>query len=107
MLGLTLQEGVVQLDPGGEGPVESSDDHPFELGPGEAVRPAHQLGEIEGRGIAPTALEMQAHDRLPFDGTGEIDEEDLVETAPPQQLRRQALDVVAGGDEEHLTVPFL
>jgi hypothetical protein len=45
--------------------------------------------------------------RIPADRTGEVDEEDLVETTPPQELRRQALHVVAGGDQEHLTVPLL
>ena len=62
VLGLILDESVVQLFPSGEGPIQGSDDDPLQLGPGEAVGSADQLGEIERGRIAATALEMQPQD---------------------------------------------
>src|SRR5690606_16097652 len=90
-----------QLGAVGEGVVERGDHGLLELRAAERLRLPGERVEIEAPRVPVAALEVDLQDVAALLHPGQIDEEDLVEAALAQQLRRQALDAVGGGHHEH------
>ena len=84
-----------------EGIEQPGDDRFLELGAVEAFADPRELVEVEIGGVAAAFVDMDAENLPAFQGCGQIDEEDFVEPAFPQQFGRQIADVVRRGDDEH------
>src|SRR5205823_7233619 len=57
--------------------------------------------ETEVAWLAAASAKVDGEDLLALTGRGQVHEEQLVEAAFAQQLRRQVADLVRGGDNEH------
>src|SRR5580704_10143396 len=87
---------------------QEGDDHDLlELRAAEAVSGGHDLGEVQVLGILLAQRQVDAQDRLALGGVGQVDEEDLVEAALAQQLRRQRGEVVGRRDDEYVRALLL
>ena len=83
-----------QFRPGGEGVKEARDDRLLDLRAVKSRALPGQPRHVEFRRIAIPPRDVDAEDFGPFLLGGQVDEEDLVQAALAQQLRRQVRDVV-------------
>lgn len=86
--------------------IKAGEDGLFDLGAGEAGAGGGQVREIEVGRILLAPGQMDAQDVGAHRFVGQVDEKDLVEATLAQQLRRQALDVVGGDDQEEAFRPL-
>src|SRR4051794_28241212 len=87
--------------------VQAGDDRLFHLRSAEAFRGGGKPSEIEGRGILLSLPQVNLQDGAPRFGAGQIDKEDLVEAALPDELRWQLGYVVRRRDDEDVAAPLL
>ena len=84
-----------------EGIEESTDYSLFDLRTGETLRRLDELLDIELRGIALFALQMNLKNLAALFLGRQIDKEDLVESPLSEQFRRQSLDLIGRGDHKN------
>src|SRR5215212_11122426 len=80
--------------------VERGDHGLFDLGAAESLARRRKARDVELRDVLLSRAEVNREDRRAFGGRRQVDEEDLVEAAFAQKLRRQAQHVVRGADDE-------
>src|SRR5947209_10483269 len=87
--------------------IESGDDGLLDFCAGETFAGRGERSEIKLRRVAPAALQMDAEEFRARLRVRQIHEEDLVEAAFAQQLRRQSGEVVGRGDNEDAALAVL
>src|SRR6185312_1205047 len=107
-LELRSQPGVRERQtPFGHQPIERRDDRLLDLGPAEALGLPRQRLEVEALWLLLAQPQMNREDLTAGRRVRQVDEEDLVEPALAQQLRRNRVDVVGGGDDEDGSLALL
>ena len=87
--------------------VHGADHKLLQLGSAEALGAARQFGNLEFLRVAASAGEVDGEDLFALFQLRQVDEEDFVEAALAQELRRQGAHIVGGGDEEDRLGLFL